>query len=72
MSDSPRVMSAGAITRSQFDVAADILGLEDYMRRILTRPFRSMTVEQGTPPSDWEALMKACDAAPADEGRGAP
>jgi glutamate dehydrogenase (NAD(P)+) len=38
-------MSAGAITRSQFDVAADILGLEDYMRRILTMPFRSMTVE---------------------------
>ena len=46
MSDSPpRVMSAGAIAKSQFDVAADILGLEAYMRRILTMPFRSMTVE---------------------------
>ena len=33
--------------------------------------FRRM-LERGTPPSDWEALMKACDAATADEGGGAP
>ncbi len=33
--------------------------------------FRRM-LERGTPPPDWEALMKACDAATADEGGGAP
>ncbi len=38
-------MSTGAIVRNQFDVAADLIGLEDYMRRILRTPFRSVTVE---------------------------
>ncbi|HXV85804.1 MAG TPA: Glu/Leu/Phe/Val dehydrogenase dimerization domain-containing protein [Gemmatimonadales bacterium] len=44
MSDA-RVMTANAISKSQFDVAADLLGLEEYMRRILLMPFRSLTVE---------------------------
>ncbi len=38
-------MTTRAITRSQFDFAADLLGLEDYMRMLLIRPFRSLTVE---------------------------
>jgi glutamate dehydrogenase (NAD(P)+) len=38
-------MSTGAIVKSQFDVAADLLGLEPYMRTLLRMPFRSMTVE---------------------------
>ncbi|HWP38324.1 MAG TPA: Glu/Leu/Phe/Val dehydrogenase dimerization domain-containing protein [Gemmatimonadales bacterium] len=46
MSDhSSRVMSTGAIVKSQFDVAADLLGLEPYMRTLLRMPFRSLTVE---------------------------
>jgi glutamate dehydrogenase (NAD(P)+) len=38
-------MSTGAIVTSQFDVAADLLGLEPYMRTLLRMPFRSLTVE---------------------------
>jgi glutamate dehydrogenase (NAD(P)+) len=38
-------MSTGAIVKSQFDVAADLLGLEPYMRTLLRMPFRSMSVE---------------------------
>lgn len=38
-------MSAGAITKSQFDLAADLLELEPYMRRLLRMPFRSVMVE---------------------------
>ncbi len=38
-------MTTRAIVRSQFDFAADLLGLEDYMRKLLARPFRSVTVE---------------------------
>ena len=38
-------MTTRAITRSQFDLAADLLGLEDHMRELLVRPFRSLTVE---------------------------
>jgi glutamate dehydrogenase (NAD(P)+) len=39
------VMSGKAIVRSQFDRAADLIGLESYMRRILLAPFREVTVE---------------------------
>lgn len=46
MSESERTtMSAGRIVKSQFDLAADLIGLEEYMRRILSRPFRSVAVE---------------------------
>lgn len=38
-------MKTGAIAKSQFDTAADLLGLEPYMRRLLRMPFRSMAVE---------------------------
>ncbi|MGB7212087.1 MAG: Glu/Leu/Phe/Val dehydrogenase dimerization domain-containing protein [Gemmatimonadales bacterium] len=38
-------MSVGAIVSSQFDAAADLIGLEQYMRTILLRPFRSVSVE---------------------------
>ena len=38
-------MSGKAIVRSQFDRAADLIGLESYMRRILLSPFREVTVE---------------------------
>jgi len=38
-------MSGKAITRSQFDRAADLINLETYMRRILTSPFREVQVE---------------------------
>ena len=37
-------MSTGRIVKSQFDVAADLIGLEDYMRRMLITPFRSVSV----------------------------
>lgn len=40
-----QTMSAGAISKSQFDLAADLLGLEPYMRRLLVAPFRSVSVE---------------------------
>lgn len=45
--DTPRrpQMRTGAIVKSQFDIAADLDGLEDYMRRLLVAPFRSLTVE---------------------------
>jgi glutamate dehydrogenase (NAD(P)+) len=42
---SPPVMSGKAIARNQFDRAADLVGLESYMRRILTAPFREVQVE---------------------------
>src|SRR5438477_1688072 len=38
-------MSGKAIVASQFDRAADLIGLEDYMRRILMSPFREVQVE---------------------------
>lgn len=38
-------MTTRAIVRSQFDFASDLLGLEEYMRQLLVRPFRSVTVE---------------------------
>ncbi|HEU4570304.1 MAG TPA: Glu/Leu/Phe/Val dehydrogenase dimerization domain-containing protein [Gemmatimonadales bacterium] len=38
-------MKTGAIVGSQFDQAADLIGLEPYMREILSRPFRSVSVE---------------------------
>lgn len=40
-----RTMASGAITKNQFEIAADLIGLEDYMRRILQSPFRSVAVE---------------------------
>jgi len=43
--DTKRPMGTGAIARNQFDVAADLDGLPDYMRQILRSPFRSVTVE---------------------------
>jgi glutamate dehydrogenase (NAD(P)+) len=41
----PSPMKTGAIAKSQFDMAADLLGLEPYMRRLLRMPFRSVAVE---------------------------
>src|SRR5205823_878969 len=38
-------MSGKAIVASQFDRAADLISLEDYMRRILMSPFREVQVE---------------------------
>jgi len=38
-------MSGKAIAESQFGRAADLIGLESYMRRILTSPFREVQVE---------------------------
>jgi glutamate dehydrogenase (NAD(P)+) len=38
-------MSGKAIAHSQFERAADLIGLEHYMRRILSTPFREVTVE---------------------------
>lgn len=38
-------MSGKEIARSQFNRAADLVGLESYMRRILTTPFRTLQVE---------------------------
>jgi glutamate dehydrogenase (NAD(P)+) len=38
-------MSGRAIVESQFDRAANLIGLEDYMRRILMSPFREVQVE---------------------------
>jgi glutamate dehydrogenase (NAD(P)+) len=38
-------MSGKAIAQSQFDRAADLINLDAYMRRILTSPFREVTVE---------------------------
>ncbi len=38
-------MSSRDITTSQFDFAADLIGLEHHLRRIMTMPFRSVAVE---------------------------
>jgi glutamate dehydrogenase (NAD(P)+) len=38
-------MSGRAIAQSQFDRAAELIDLDDYMRRILTTPFREVQVE---------------------------
>src|SRR2546428_8627434 len=38
-------MSGRAFVQSQFDRAADLISLEDYMRRILMSPFREVQVE---------------------------
>lgn len=38
-------LSAKAIVQSQFERAAELIDLEDYMRRILTTPFREVQVE---------------------------
>ena len=38
-------MRPGAIVENQFDHAADLIGLEPYMRDLLTRAFRSVAVE---------------------------
>jgi glutamate dehydrogenase (NAD(P)+) len=38
-------MPTGRIVSNQFDHAADLLGLEPYMRSLLQAPFRSVTVE---------------------------
>ena len=40
-----KVMRTSAIIKSQFDAAADLLGLEPYMRRLLIMPNRSLAVE---------------------------
>jgi glutamate dehydrogenase (NAD(P)+) len=40
-----QTLSIGAIVHNQFDRAADLIGLEHSMRRILAMPFRSVTVE---------------------------
>jgi glutamate dehydrogenase (NAD(P)+) len=38
-------MSGKAIAETQFERAADVVGMEEYMRRILRTPFREVTVE---------------------------
>lgn len=38
-------LSSRTITRSQFDLAADLIDLEPHLRRILVTPFRTVTVE---------------------------
>jgi glutamate dehydrogenase (NAD(P)+) len=38
-------MSGKAIAQNQFERAADLVGMEEYMRRILRTPFREVTVE---------------------------
>ncbi|MGD2136496.1 MAG: Glu/Leu/Phe/Val dehydrogenase dimerization domain-containing protein, partial [Gemmatimonadales bacterium] len=38
-------MGQRAIVTNQFDKAADLIGLDDYMRRSLIMPFRTVTVE---------------------------
>ncbi len=38
-------MRTGAIVHNQFEMAADLMELEPYQRKLLTSPFRSMTVE---------------------------
>ena len=38
-------MSGKAIAQTQFERAADLVGMEEYMRRILRTPFREVTVE---------------------------
>ena len=41
---SRHTLSIGRIVINQFDRAADLIGLEDYLRRILSSPFRSVAV----------------------------
>lgn len=50
-SDSPS-LTTRTIVQSQFEVAADLIGLEDYMRRILLMPFRVVAVEVPVPMDD--------------------
>ena len=38
-------LSTRIIVKSQFDLAAELVGLEEYMRRLLVGPFRSLAVE---------------------------
>src|SRR2546427_4966016 len=38
-------MSGKSIVESQFERAANLIGLDQYMRRILMRPFREVQVE---------------------------
>jgi hypothetical protein len=38
-------VSGKTILASHFDRAADLIGLQEHMRRILMRPFRSLEVE---------------------------
>ncbi len=40
-----KTMGTRAITISQFDLAADLIDLEDHMRRIFVMPFRTVAVE---------------------------
>lgn len=40
-----RSMSTGQIVENQFEKAADLIGLEPYMRRLLKEPFRTVAVE---------------------------
>src|SRR4029077_13620427 len=40
-----RAMSGKSITATQFERAANLIHLEDYMRRILLSPFREVQVE---------------------------
>ena len=40
-----RSMSTGAIVKTQFDTAADLIGMEDYMRKLIRIPFRTVAVE---------------------------
>ena len=42
---SPRTMTGKSIVESQFERAANLINLDDYMRRILMRPFREVQVE---------------------------
>ena len=42
---SPRTMTGKSIVDSQFERAANLINLEEYMRRILMRPFREVQVE---------------------------
>lgn len=38
-------MTSSAIVGNRFDKAADLIGLEEYMRRLLCSPFRTVSVE---------------------------
>ena len=42
---SRHTLSIGRIVINQFDRAADLIGLEDHLRKILSFPFRSVSVE---------------------------
>jgi len=42
---SPRTMTGKSIVDSQFERAANLINLEEYMRRILMKPFREVQVE---------------------------